>query len=241
VLTVSSTEGGSVVVPGEGTFAYGLGESVAIEAVAEAGYSFSHWSGSGVDAGKVADPAAASTSVLMDGDCELVANFAVNHKTLTISSTTGGAVLAPGEGAFQFASGEAVTIQASTDEHYFFTHWSGTAVEAGKVANPGSQYTTVVVDDNYTLVANFRIGQHRLTVSAGEGGDVKTMAQIDGTTMTWLDDVSILLDYGTPVTLTATPDGGWFFVSWSGTMGSTESSLSFVLTQDCSLEAIFDQ
>lgn len=241
VLTVSSTAGGSVVVPGEGTFPFGQGESVAIEAVAEAGYSFTHWSGSAVDAGTVADPAAAGTSVLMDGDCELLANFTLNHKTLTISSTTGGDVLGPGEGAFQFAPGESVIVQASTDQHYYFMHWSGTAVDAGKVANPNSQYTTVVMDADYTLVANFRIGQHQLTVSAGAGGDVKTMAQIDGTTMTWLGDVSILLDHGTPVTLTAIPDGGWFFVSWSGMMGSTELNLSFVLTQDCSLEAIFDQ
>jgi len=238
-LTISSTAGGSVVVPGEGAFLFSQGESVAIEAIAEAGYSFTHWSGSAVDAGKVAGPDSASTTVLMDGDCELVANFTLNQTTLTISSMTGGSVLGPGEGAFQFAPGESVIVQASTDEHYFFTHWSGTAVEAGKVANPGSQYTTVVVDADYTLVANFRIGQHRLTVSANEGGYVTTTVQIDGTARMWPGDRSLLFDYGTEVTITATPYGGWFFENWAGTMGSTESRMTFALTQDHTLEANF--
>jgi internalin A len=77
-LTISSTPGGSVTNPGEGAFICNDGESVPIEAVAKAGYRFKNWSGTAVDAGKVAKPDAASTSVVVTGDYTLVANFALN-------------------------------------------------------------------------------------------------------------------------------------------------------------------
>jgi len=238
-LAVSSTSGGSVVVPGEGTFAYDSGEMVVVEAAAEAGYHFTHWSGTAADAGKVADPGSASTTVVVDGDYTLVANFAVNQKTLTVSSGAGGSVTAPGEGSFQYPQGTSVPIQAAAKAHYYFTHWSGTAVDAGKVANPASANTTVTVDADYTLVANFRIDQHQLTVSAGAGGYIYVETRTGNVTTPWYDQPIPPLDHGTQVTVIATPYGGWKFTGWSGTMGSTESPFTFDLTQDCDLEALF--
>lgn len=130
-------------MPGEGTFTYSRGESAPIEAIAEAGYRFTHWSGSAVDAKKVTDPASASTTVIADGDYTLMANFAVSQKTLTVSATAGGSVTAPGEGSFQYPQGTPAPIQAVAKAHYGFTHWSGTAVDAGKVADPASANTSV--------------------------------------------------------------------------------------------------
>jgi hypothetical protein len=72
-LTVSSTEGGEVIVPGGGTFAYDTGTVVDLMAVAEEGYYFVNWSG---DVSAVADIFAAATTVTTDADYSLVANFA---------------------------------------------------------------------------------------------------------------------------------------------------------------------
>ena len=71
-LTVSSTEGGEVIIPGEGTFAYDAGTVVDLVAVAEEGYYFVNWSG---DVGTVAGDIAATTTVTMNGDYFIMANF----------------------------------------------------------------------------------------------------------------------------------------------------------------------
>lgn len=71
-LTVSSTEGGEVIIPGEGTFAYDAGTVVDLVAVAEVGYYFVNWSG---DVGTVADIFAATTTVTMNAHYSIMANF----------------------------------------------------------------------------------------------------------------------------------------------------------------------
>ncbi len=238
-LSVSSTAGGSVAVPGEGTFSYSRGESAAIQAVAEAGYRFTHWSGTAVDANKVADPASASTTVVVDGDYTLVANFAVDQKTLTVSSGAGGSVTGPGEGSFKYAQGTWVPIQAVHKPHYYFTHWSGTAVDAGKVVNAFLPVTSLTMDGDYTLMAHFQIEVYRLTVSAGPGGSIYVETRTGNTMTPWYNEPIPLLDCWTQVTVVATPNAGWKFVSWMGTMGSTESPFTFELTEDCILEAEF--
>jgi len=75
-LYISSTRGGSVTKPGEGTFTYKRNTIVEIEATPDHSYVFLEWTGSSVRAGKVADPGKARTTVLMDGDYSLMASFA---------------------------------------------------------------------------------------------------------------------------------------------------------------------
>lgn len=96
-LDISSTPGGSVTNPGEGAFQYDDGSEVTIAAIADLNYHFVGWAGSAVDAGKVADANSADTTVILDADYTLQANFAIDQRTLTVSSTAGGSVSAPGE------------------------------------------------------------------------------------------------------------------------------------------------
>ena len=84
-LTTSSTDGGDVTDPGEGTFDYDHGMSATITATADENYHFVEWTGTGVDAGKVPDPSAASTSITMDADYAVEAVFAIDQRTLTTS------------------------------------------------------------------------------------------------------------------------------------------------------------
>ena len=72
-LTISSTAGGSVAAPGEGVFAYAPGEEVRLVATPEVDYRFTEWSG---DIGTVEDINAASTTITMNGDYSITANFA---------------------------------------------------------------------------------------------------------------------------------------------------------------------
>jgi hypothetical protein len=71
-LTISSTTGGSVTEPGEGTFAYDQGTVVNLKAEAQEGYGFTNWSG-GVDS--ISNINAAATTITMEDDYSITANF----------------------------------------------------------------------------------------------------------------------------------------------------------------------
>lgn len=74
-LTVSATAGGEVSSPGQDVFRYAPGVTVDLAAVPHEGYHFLRWTGSAVDTGRVTDPSAAQTTVLVDAHYTLVANF----------------------------------------------------------------------------------------------------------------------------------------------------------------------
>jgi Divergent InlB B-repeat domain len=71
-LTVSSTGGGSVTMPGEATFTYDEGTVVNLVATANAGYQFDKWTG---DVSTIANANGATTTITMNGDYSIVANF----------------------------------------------------------------------------------------------------------------------------------------------------------------------
>ena len=73
-LTISSTAGGSVTVPGEGTYPYDAGTVVNLKAVADAGYAFVNWTG---DVGEIADVNANETTITMNANYTITANFEV--------------------------------------------------------------------------------------------------------------------------------------------------------------------
>lgn len=71
-LSVSSTEGGSVIGPGVGNFTYGRGTVVDLLATPDVGYRFVQWTG---DVSTVGDVLAAATTITMEGDYAIAANF----------------------------------------------------------------------------------------------------------------------------------------------------------------------
>ena len=73
-LTIASTAGGSVTVPGEGTFAYDEETIVDLVAEADEGYQFVNWTG---NVSAIADVYDASTTITMNGDYSITANFAI--------------------------------------------------------------------------------------------------------------------------------------------------------------------
>ena len=71
-LTITSTVGGNVTTPGEDTFTYDEGMVVNLTAEAEEGYSFVEWTG---DVGTIADVNDATTTITMNADYIITANF----------------------------------------------------------------------------------------------------------------------------------------------------------------------
>jgi peptide/nickel transport system substrate-binding protein len=72
-LTISSTDGGEVTTPGEGTRTYEAGMVVNLTAEPDEEYRFVNWTG---DVSSIADVNAAITTIIMDSHYSITANFA---------------------------------------------------------------------------------------------------------------------------------------------------------------------
>ncbi|MFA5056253.1 MAG: GLUG motif-containing protein [Dehalococcoidia bacterium] len=276
MLNTSSTVGGNVSVPGEGPFGpYNCSQIVPITAVNDSCYYFVNWSGTGVDAGMVAAPGNASTTINMShsysvqanfaiyqytlnysagahgaiaanasqivncgsnglpvtavadacyhfvnwndavtdnprtdtnvlGNIAATANFAIDQVTLTTSSTAGGNVTAPGEpGPYGYNCGDIVTINATPDACYHFVNWTGTGVDANRVADPNTASTTINMSGSYAVQANFAIDTFTLTYNASAGGS------ITGATP------QVVNCGADGAQVTAVPDACYHFVNWS--------------------------
>jgi len=152
-LTISSTDGGSVAEPGEGTYIYGNSTVVDLVAQAYEGYEFVKWT---VNVSAIADVYAAETTVAMNASYSITANFESWHPQpvalLAISSTRGGSVTTPGEGTFVCSLGAEVGLVAEPHEGCQFVKWSG---YVDTIADVNDANTTITVDSSYSIIANF--------------------------------------------------------------------------------------
>ncbi len=209
-LTVTTSADGMVTTPGIGDFNYTDGNVAALIASANANYHFVNWTGSAVTAGKVADPNSPATTVTMNGNYTVQANFAIDQKSLTTSTTTGGTITTPGIGTYSYDYGANASIIASATTAYHFVDWTGSAVTAGKVADANSAGTTVTMDANYTVQANFGIIQFIIHASAGTNGSISPNGDITK-------------DYGSSQQFAALPNTGYEVNEWTVDGNSVQS------------------
>jgi hypothetical protein len=197
-LTVSASAGGTVTTPGIGDFNYADGNNASIVASANANYHFVNWTGSAVTAGKVPDPNSASTTVLMDANYAVQANFVIDQRMLTVSSSAGGTVTQPGIGPFQYGHGAVVDLNAVPNVGYHFVNWTG---DTGTIANMNAAVTTITMNGDYTVQANFAVNQYTVTGTAGANGSI--------------DPTSAVVDYDGSKLFTANADLGYEVNEWS--------------------------
>ena len=149
-IIISSTDCGSVVNPGEGTFNYKWGDVVDLAVEAEDGCSFVNWAGD--DVSTIADINSAVTTIIIQDDYSVTANFSMDRGDLTISSTAGGSVTSPGEGTFTYDFDTVVNLVAITGGGYRFTRWTG---NVSTIDDIYAAATTITIQDNYSITANF--------------------------------------------------------------------------------------
>jgi uncharacterized repeat protein (TIGR02543 family) len=186
-VTLSSNPSAGGTTSGGGTF--NPGSSVTVTATPSAGYTFANWT-----EGATVVSTSASYAFTIGANRTLVANFAINTYTLTISATNGSVAKDPDLASYN--SGTIVTLKATAAIGYTFTGWTG---DASGSTNP----VGVTMDGNKTVTANFVINTYTLTYTAGANGN------ITGTTP---QTVNYDAD-GTQVT--AVPNTGWSFTGWS--------------------------
>jgi hypothetical protein len=219
-LTTSSTAGGLVAEPGEDTFTYDEGTVVDLIAEAEESSWFIEWTG---DVGTIADVYATTTTITMNGDYSITANFVAIYD-LTTSSTEGGSVTTPGEGVFTYGEVSVVGLAAEAEEDYRFVEWTG---DVDTVADVYAASTTITMNGDYSITANFEeisSFQYDLTTFSTEGGSV-----------TEPGEGVFTYDGGAVVNLVATPDEGYQFVDWIGdvdTIADIEAAVTTITMDD---------
>ncbi len=201
---------------------------VTLTATANDGYNFLAWNG---DANGTVNPA----TVTMDADKFVTADFSQTCYALTINSNplAGGSVNANpapncASDSTKYGSGTVVTLTASPAAGYAFGNWSG---DASGAANP----TTVTMSADRSVTANFTTACYTLTTTANPltGGAISA----DPSPNCAADPAKYTA--GTTVTLTATPNAGYGFTSWSGDASGTLAQTTVSMSADKSVTANF--
>jgi len=151
MVDVNPGGGGNVTVNGTtpsgypNTTTWVCGDNVTLNAVAASGYSFNSWSGN-------LSGSANPTNITMDSNKNVTAHFAPN-RTLTMA-VNGNGTTVPAVGSHIYGNGTVVNISASPDPSWEFVNWTTTG-NISEIANSTAQSTTVEVDENKTVTANF--------------------------------------------------------------------------------------
>ena len=207
-LTAAAIDGSVTKRPDQAS--YDHGETVTLEAVPNAGHSFTNWSG---DLSGVTNPA----KLVMDADKSVTAGFAVKTHSLTATAVDGSVARSPAQAAYKY--GETVTLEAVPNKGYSFTNWSG---DLSGVTNPAK----LVMDANKSVTAGFAIKTYNLTAAAVGGSATRRTAQAGH-------------KYGETVTLEAVPNTGYRFTNWSGDLSGSNNPAKLVIDSDKSVTASF--
>ena len=114
-------------------------------------------------------------------------------------------------------------LTAVPDAGFVFDGWSG---DASGTTNPIS----VTLDADKTVTATFSPIQRTLSLNATNGSITPDVAPTNGT-----------YDNGTVVELTAVPDAGYQFDSWSGDASGTTNPISVTMDADKTVTALITQ
>ena len=207
--TITSTSAGSGgTVNGGGV--YPGGALVPLVANPANGYQLLNWTENGS-----AVSSSANYSFIATGDRTLVANFVVTY-TVTPSAGANGSI---SPSAVQTVnSGGSAAFTATPSIGYVVDQW---LVNSAVMQTGGNSYTASNVTANTTVQVTFKLQTYTITTSAlpvAGGG-----ASGGGT-----------VNFGSGVTVVATPNSGYSFVNWTEGGSPVSASVSFTFTASTS-------
>ncbi|MGB0357101.1 MAG: VCBS repeat-containing protein [Flavobacteriaceae bacterium] len=215
--TANPAEGGSVSPSSQ---QYDSGDVATVTATPSAEYVFQSWSGS-------ASGSSPSTTVTMDSDKAVVANFVKKKYALTINVEGEGSVtekVIKAGAATDYNSGTVVELTAVPEGEWLFVEWKGDLTGS---ENPKE----ITIDKAKTVTAVFVKKQYPLTIEIEGEGTVSEKVIKQG----------LATDYnsGTIVELTAEPTANWEFVEWSGDITSTENPVQITIDGPKTVKVVF--
>ena len=213
--TLSLTAGSGGTVSGAGN--YNHGQHATIQATAQSGFVFNSWLQSGVS--KDTNP---STTILMNEDKNWTAYFTVqpsNTFLLGLSSNPASAGTTTGAGSY--SQNVLASVTATPNVGYQFTGWIGSGV-----TSQDANSTTINMNQDRNLTAQFSIKSYALNLIAGEGGSVSGAG---------------IFNHDSNTSIVATPNKGYIFNGWTGNgvTNPNAKSTTVFLNQDRNLTATF--
>jgi uncharacterized repeat protein (TIGR02543 family) len=226
-LTVEKNQStGGTTTPTGSMSNISAGTQINIKAEAASGYTFANWTITGN--GAIANASSASTSVTVNGDVTVTANFTlIPTYTLTVGKNpAAGGTTTPTNSQSNIKAGEKVSITATAASCYKFTNWTITG--SGTIDNAASALTSVTVNGNVTVTANFQQNQYTLTTNVSGSGSVSRSPN------------QTTYACGTSVTLTATPaSDNYAFDGWAGAATGMTNPLTITMDGNKTLTAKF--
>jgi uncharacterized repeat protein (TIGR02543 family) len=208
-LAVSSTGSGSVALNPPGG-SYGAGTTVTLTATPDPGFEFSSWGG---DLAGTGNP----TTITMDADKRVTADFVAQSFTLSVSTSGSGTLdLSPPGGTYE--AGTPVTLTATPAPGFEFAGWSG---DLSGAANPA----TITMDSDKAVSAHFVEQQFTLSVTIEGSGKVS------------LQPSGGIYPPGTVVQLKAVPPKR--FQGWSDDLSGSSSTATITMDADKQVTASF--
>jgi hypothetical protein len=219
-LITAVSGGGTVTIPGMGTCGpFSAGQEVNLVATPNTGYHFVNWTG---DTAAIVNPGAASTSITMNGNYSIQANFASDTVTYTMTVNivgSGSVTKNPDQDAYDSES--SVQLTAVPDYGWSFDSWSG---DLSGNDNPKS----ITMYRNKSVTATFTQNTYSLSISTSGSGSITR--DNDGP-----------FYYGDTVQLSAVPDSGWSFSHWSGDLSGSLNPHSITIDGNKTVVANFIQ
>ncbi len=227
-LTIAGGTGVDALSPPSGT-SYEFDEHLQVSATALPGYEFTGWSGPG--AGNLENAALATTRIINPtyGNTDITATFAKTTYTLTYTVNGSGTVNPVSPKTYVYDDGLGIT--ATPDPGSEFVNWTG---DTGNLVDPTSASTSLnnPLTANTDLTANFTLIDYTLTVTSAGGTGGAT------------DRVSVSTPgpyhYGDVVTLTANPQAGETFDSWSGDLAGSANPATITIDANKTVTANFN-
>ena len=218
-VSIAAGANGSVSVNGVvGNYSQSVAEGTVLTLVAtpDEGYSFTGWADSNTDNPR---------TITVTGNVSLTSAYeeATQYFNVSISAGQNGAVSVNGvvgDYSQTVIEGTVLTIEADPNTGYNFTTWSDGVSTASR---------TIVVDSDITISASFAVQTFQVSITAGQNGSVS----VNGTP----GNYSQTVNYGTVLTLEATPSTGYDFTAWSD--GNTDNPRTLTVTAPVSLTSTY--
>ena len=247
-ITATSSEGGSV---GDEDSETGInivyGESISLTATPEEGYQFSRWTTEGgtssVNCPTLVNNTDPEVEFVVEGNCQLEAVFEKAQYTISASISDGGSVSDSegrslgGEDSLTKEHGQTISLTATPDEGYVFERWETIEdTDCPVIADASDRELEFSIEGNCSLEAVFTKSPHTITIEGNENGQIMITPSEN-------------LVYGDEVEVTATANEHYAFEEWVFSCGEEdspdidveESSISFIVTRDCAIKAVFTE